>query len=140
RRLTLNGRLEKQKQGPSLSNGISVIDRHTPPANVLAGANEQTMCQSKKFGLIPRIYRVEPSGARWLIAVLVRKPWRYYMTEFQGSAAASWAEPWSDVSHYQDSRVLSRPESKWRPSGLLFAAIASLVLWALIFSPIWLFL
>jgi hypothetical protein len=63
------------------------------------------------------------------------------MTEFQGTAAVSpWAKPWSEDSHYRNSRVTSWPDDHCRPPALLLAAITGLVLWVLILSPILLFL
>jgi hypothetical protein len=69
------------------------------------------------------------------------------MPESQSAAAVSpWAKPWSEDSYYsedsycRDIRAIARSEANWRRRNLLFVAIASLALWALILSPILLFL
>jgi hypothetical protein len=64
------------------------------------------------------------------------------MPESQGPAAAvsPWAKPWSEDSYCHDIRAISRPDANWRRGNLLFIAIASFALWALILSPVLLFL
>jgi hypothetical protein len=64
------------------------------------------------------------------------------MRESQSAAAAvsPWVKPWSDDSYCYDFQAIPRPDARWRRRNLLFIVIASLVLWALILSPVLLFL